>query len=481
MRKLDAVVVGSGPNGLTAAIVLARMGLEVQVFEAEESIGGGARTAESSLPGFKHDLFSAIHPMAYCSPIFRTFPLEQHGLKWIHSPAALAHPLDDGSAVLLQESIEETIRQFPADAETYRDIFSPARDTLEAVLTQDPQLLLIHVMRSMKLGVEALTSASAFLRNFRTEQARALIAGLAGHSMLPLHKATTTGIAMALATTAHVGGWPFPEGGAQKISDALASYFRSLGGNITTGVRVRNLRELPEAHALLLDVSPLALLEIAGQQFPRMFAKVLRHYEYGMAAFKVDWALSQPVPWKLREVAKAATIHMGGLTEEIEHSERQAWCGRVSEKPFIIAAQHSLFDPTRAPQGKHTLWAYCHVPNGSETDMLRRMEDQIERFAPGFRDCVIARNVMPPTRLEALNANLVGGDIACGQPDIWQMFSRPSVRLWSTPLEHVFICSAATPPGAGVHGMCGYFAAMVALKKRFGITFTQRPADAFRD
>jgi phytoene dehydrogenase-like protein len=291
--------------------------------------------------------------------------------------------------------------------------------------------------------------------------------------MLPLHKHTVPGIALAMIAVGHLGGWPFPQGGAQELSNALASYLRSLGGEISTGVRVRNLRELPESKAILLDVSPRQVLEIAGQDLPPMYAKVLDSFKYGLGAFKVDWALSEAVPWRSSELKRTATIHLGATMDEIAHSEREAWFGRTGDKPFIIAAQHSLFDRTRAPEGKHTLWGYCHVPNGSNVDMLDRIEGQIERFAPGFRDCVLARTVSPPRQLESMDANLVGGDIAAGRQDFWQMVSRPSVRYWATPLKHLFICSASTPPGAGVHGMCGYFAAQLALKRRFGLLTQQ--------
>jgi phytoene dehydrogenase-like protein len=455
---------------LTAAIILARAGLSVQVFEAADVIGGGARSAEVTLPGFTHDLFSAIHPTSYCSPVFRSFPLEQHGLKWVHSPAALAHPMEDHSAVMLEESVEGTARQFPEDAETYRSIFEPARMALADLLDAGPKALTRHSLEVAFLGTHALRSGASLLKKFQTPSARALLAGITAHSMLPLNKLLTAGIGIALTTMGHVGGWPFPQGGAQKISDALASYFRSLSGEITTGVRVQSLRELPSARAVLLDLTPRQVLEIGGDDLPSMYTQVLRNFKYGLGAFKVDWALSEAVPWRSPAVKRAATLHIGGGMEEIAHREREAWFGRTSGKPFIIAAQHSLFDRTRAPEGKHTLWGYCHLPNGSQVDMLERIEEQIERFAPGFRDCILARNVMPPKRLEAMNANLVGGDIIAGRQDIWQMISRPSVRYWCTPLKNLFICSASTPPGGGVHGMCGYFAAQVALKKRFGVS-----------
>lgn len=468
MPTPDAIVVGSGPNGLSAAIVLARAGLKVQVYEAESTIGGGARSAELTLPGFIHDLCSSIHPFAFCSPFFRQLPLEQHGLRWIHPPAAVAHPLDNGVA-LLENSIESTAKGLGQDAASYTRLMNDPLNLLAHVLENG----LTSVVRSpfglTRSGLHALRSASALVESgFRTEKARALLAGLTGHSMLPFHKADTAGIVLALASAAHIGGWPFPEGGAQKISDALASYLLSLGGEIEPNHRVRDLREC-EAKVVMLDVVPKHLLAMAGDRLPRMYSSVLRNYRYGEGAFKVDWALSDPVPWRSSEVARSATFHIGGTYEEIKLAEREPYFGRVAEKPFIIAAQHTLYDPRRAPAGKHTLWGYCHVPNGSTIDMLDRMERQIERFAPGFRDTILARHVSTPSDLEALNANIVGGDISGGAQDLPQLLVRPSVRYWSTPLKNVYLCSASTPPGAGVHGMCGYFAATIALRRSLGI------------
>jgi phytoene dehydrogenase-like protein len=469
MPNLDAIVVGAGPNGLTAAIVLARAGLKVEVFEAADEPGGGARTMELTLPGFRHDVCASILPTAHCSPILRTFPLEQYGLKWLWSPAVLAHPVEHGSAIL-EIGMEETACRLPrSDAERYRAIFAPARDALAALLERGIEGLIARFGSVASLGLRAVGSGASLCRKFESEPARALIAGMAGHAMLPLTKAATAGIAIGLGAAGHVGGWPFPQGGAQSLTSALVAYLHSLGGKVRTGACVRSLRELPETHAVLLDVGVKQVLGICGDHLPSIYRKVLENFRYGPGAFKVDWALSQPVPWNDVEVSRAATVHIGGPMEEVLAAEREPYFGRISERPFLIAAQHTLTDPTRAPEGRHTLWGYCHVPNGCTVDMTEKMEAQIERFAPGFRDCILARSVHSPADLERHNPNLVGGDIAAGAQDLWQLMLRPSLRYWSTPIEHVFLCSASTPPGAGVHGMCGYFAAAAALKRRFDI------------
>ena len=469
MSTSDAIVVGSGPNGLAAAITLARAGVSVQVLEAEATIGGAARSLELTLPGFVHDVGSAIHPLAYDSPFFRTLPLGDHGLQWVHSPAPLAHPLDGGDAVTLEVDVGETAAQLGEDAGRYTRIFTGAANTWADLLKSlSTATLARHAPTVASLSLACAGSATGFVRwNFRTARARALIAGMAAHSTLPLSKFTTGGIAIALATAGHVGGWPFARGGAQKLSNALASYLRSQGGTITTGVRVRDLRELPPARAVLLDITPRQFLQIAGDQLPHPYTKFLKHFRYGMGAYKLDWALSEPVPWTSPALGRAATIHVGGTMEEISAHELSAWNGKPGARPFAIVAQHSLFDPTRSPDGKHTLWAYCHVPNGAEIDMTSAVEAQIERFAPGFRDTILARSVLPPRRLESLNANLIGGDILGGKQDLYQMLIRPTMRYWTTPLDGVYLCSASTPPGGGVHGMCGHIAANIALRQKF--------------
>jgi len=468
MRNPDAIVIGAGPNGLSAAIALARAGRSVLVLEANETVGGGARSAETTAPGFVHDLCSAVHPLGAASPWFRQLPLAQHGLEWIEPPAALAHPFDDGGAVIVERSITETARGLGTDAGAYRDLMTPLAGNWERLFPallgpfrwpRDPLAL-------TRFGLLGLRSAAGLAASrFRGERARGLFAGMAAHSILPLEKPLTAAFGLVLSLAAHTAGWPFPRGGAQKIADALASYLRSQGGEIVTGAPVRSIDELPPARAVLCDLTPRPLLSIAGRRFPAWYRKKLESYRYGPGAFKADWALDGPIPWRASECARAGAVHLGGSLEEIARSERQSWEGSPSERPFVLLAQLSLFDPTRAPSGMHTAWAYCHTPNGSNSDMLESIENQIERFAPGFRRRVLARAVTPPDELERRNPNLVGGDIAGGVSDLSQFFTRPTWRTYSTPVPGVYICSSATPPGGGVHGMCGYFAAQRALSE----------------
>ena len=464
----DAVVIGAGPNGLAAAITLAQAGRSVAVYEAEATPGGGARSAELTLPGYSHDVCSAIYPLAIGSPFFRTLPLAQHGLRWIHPLAPLAHPFDDGTAVIVERSIDATATQLGADSAAYCRLmkyFCSRWDGLDTDLL-GPLRLPRHPLALARFGFHALRPAERFARSFfATARARAVFAGLAAHSMLPLDALGSAAFGLVLAITAHSVGWPIPCGGAQKLTDALVGFARSLGVEFFMDRRIATLSELPAARAVLCDVTPRQLLKLAGEDLPASFQRQLQSYRYGMGAFKIDWALSAPVPWKAAACARAATVHVGGSFEEIAASEHAAARGDSNQRPFVLLAQPSLFDDTRAPAGKHTLWGYCHVPHGSNQNRLDQIESQIERFAPGFRDVVLARSIRSPLDLELHNANLIGGDINGGSAELGQLFLRPTWRLYGTPVKSLYLCSASTPPGGGVHGMCGYFAARLALRE----------------
>lgn len=466
MPNPDAVVVGAGPNGLAAAVAIAQTGRRVVVFESAPTVGGGCRSAELTLPGFLHDVCSAVHPFAVASPFFRSLPLAAHGLEWIEPPAMLAHPFDDGGAALVYRSVDRTADGLGADAASYRRLFGPLTADwpriAEAVL--GPLRWPRHPLALARFGLRALQPAERLARrHFSGASARALFAGIAAHSMLPLDRRPTSGVGLALNLAAHVAGWPIPRGGAQSLADALAAHLRSLGGEIVTGTPITSIDELPTARAVLCDLSPGPLLRIAGHRFPPRFRRALERYRYGMGTYKVDWALAAPVPWRNPACAGAATVHLGGTLPEIAASERDVWNGRPSDRPFVLLTQPTLFDGSRAPAGRHVAWTYCHVPRGSEADMLPRIERQIERFAPGFGERVLARAVMRPADLERYNANYVGGDIGAGAVDLGQLFTRPTWRTYGTPVRGLYLCSAATPPGVGVHGMCGYFAARRAL------------------
>jgi phytoene dehydrogenase-like protein len=468
MSQPDAIVVGSGPNGLAAAIVIARTGRRVLVLEAADTIGGGCRSAELTEPGFVHDVCSAVHPFAVCSPVFRSMPLEQHGLEWISPPAMLAHPLDDGHAVMVSRSIDQTATALGADGDAYRRAFGPLVadwPRLESSVL-GPLRVPSHPFALARFGLQALQSAHRFAsRTFGQEGTRAMFAGIAAHSMLTLDTPLTAGVGLVLGAMAHVAGWVIPRGGAQAIANAMAAHLQSLGGEIVTGTPVRSIDELPPARAVLCDLSPLPLLRIAGHRFPPSYRRALERYRYATGVFKVDWALEAPIPWRNPACALAGTVHLGGTMAEIAASEREAWDGRHAERPFVLLSQPTLFDPSRAPAGKHVAWTYCHVPHGSTADMLPRLEQQIERFAPGFRDRVIARHCMTAVDVERRNANYVGGDIGAGVTDLRQFFTRPTWRTYSTPVRGLYLCSASTPPGVGVHGMCGYYAAQRALRE----------------
>tara|TARA_R110000850_G_scaffold92555_9_gene196434 strand:+ start:226 stop:1650 length:1425 start_codon:yes stop_codon:yes gene_type:complete len=467
----DAVVVGSGPNGLAAAIRLAQEGQSVLVIEAHDEPGGGTRTAQLTLPGFHHDVCSAIHPMGLASPFLRSLPLDQHGLEWVHPDIPLAHPFDDGTATVLHRSVEETSLQFdPSSAATYRRLFLPllgdAFELLEDLLA--PPQIPVHPTIVGRFGLMALPSTLESARAwFSDEGARALLAGNAAHAVMPLDRPlSTNAIGLMLMLVAHAFGWPVAKGGSQRISEALVSYLRSLGGEIVTGQAVHSMDDLPQARAYVFDTSPSALARIAGSRLPATYCRKLKKYRHGPGIFKIDYALSEPVPWTAASCRRAGTVHVGGTLDEITTSERQAWEGTHSESPFVLTAQQSVCDKTRAPKNQHTFWAYCHVPHGSTVDMTESIERQLERFAPGFRDCVLARHTMNCADYQGYNANLIGGDIVGGVTDWRQLLTRPVARLkpHTTPAKDIFICSASTPPGAGVHGMGGYWAAEEALQ-----------------
>jgi phytoene dehydrogenase-like protein len=466
-------VIGSGPNGLAAAITLARAGIEVEVHEAAETVGGGLRSAELTLPGFVHDVCSSIHPLGQASPFLRRLELE---LEWIHPDAPAAHPLDDGTAVLLERGLEATAEGLGQDAGAYRELVAPLVDgwrQVEGILLGPYPVTPRKLLRlGDQLGprglVAALRGSLAAARpfaesRFEDDRTRAWFAGHAAHSMLPLERRPSAGFGLALVVLGHAFGWPFPRGGAQRLADALAERLQELGGELKTSSLVE---ELPRADVVLADVVPRELVRLARGRLPERYEQRLARYRHGPGAFKLDWALDGPIPWTAEACRRAGTVHLGGTLDEISASEWGAWRDRPAERPFVILAQTSLFDDSRAPAGKQTAWAYCHVPNGSSHDMTEQIEAQVERFAPGFRELILARSAMGPADLEAHNRNLVGGDLNAGAMDLGQLLFRPVPKLvpYRTPLADVYLCSAATPPGGGVHGMCGYSAASIALK-----------------
>lgn len=467
------MVVGSGPNGLAAAIEVARAGHSVCILEAGNSIGGGTRSSALTLNGYVHDVCSAVHPLGVASPFFRTLPLAEYGLEWIHPPAALAHPFDDGTAAVLEKSIKETTATLGEDAQAYERCFSRLTanaDRLMLDVLAPPLRAPRHPMLMLDFGLGSIQAADAFARKrFKETRTLALFAGLAAHANMPLNKRPTAAFGLLLGVLGHASGWPVVKGGSQKLADALAVYFRSLGGRIVTGQRVISFKDVPPARAVFFDLSPRQLLTIIGDRFNGTYQQQLKNFRHGPGVFKVDWALSAHVPWKAKDCLRAATVHLGGTLEEITAAESAPAEGIHSKRPFVLLAQPSLFDASRAPAGKHTLWGYCHVPSGSNYDMTERIEAQIERFAPGFRDCIIGRHTMSAEDFEAYNPNLVGGDISGGMQTLRQIFARPAPRRvpYITPAPGLFICSSSTPPGGGVHGMCGYHAARAALSTVF--------------
>ena len=468
-KKYDAVVIGSGPNGVSAGIVLAQKGMSVLLVEGQPTFGGGCRSAELTLPGFTHDICSSIYPLGMGSPFFRTLPLEQHGLSWINPESTYAHPFDGGRAVVVQRSVEASAKTMGPDALAYEKLVASLHinwDTLCDSLLQ-PQKMALHPFAMANFGLRALMSAKIFASTtFRGELARGAFAGVAAHSTLPLAAATSAAFGIVLGVTSHPVGWPMPKGGAQKLSDALAAYFTASGGEILMSAPVTSLDQLPPSKIIMADVTPWQMVAMAGSKLSGAYKKQLQDYKYGPAVFKLDYALDAPIPWQAEGVSTAPTVHIGGTFEEIDKAESGVWKGQHAERPYVLLAQHAPFDSSRAPEGKHTLWAYCHVPNGSTQDMSAQIENQIERFAPGFKKTIIAKSSISARGMEEHNANYVGGDINGGALIPSQLFTRPVFRLipYSTPVEGLYMCSSSTPPGGGVHGMGGYYAANVAFR-----------------
>jgi phytoene dehydrogenase-like protein len=475
VRRYDAVIVGSGPNGLAAGIVLAREGLSVLVLEAKATIGGGARTEEVTLPGFHHDICSAIHPMGVVSPFMRGLPLAEHGLEWAYSPAAIAHPLDDGSVATLELDLDATASRLGADEKAYRALMKPYAEHFGALFDEILRPILSlplpkHPFVLAQFGVAGLRSALALASRFKTPHARALLGGSAAHSFIPLDRIGSASFGLALILAGHATGWPAAKGGSIAIINAMTSYLKSMGGEVETSRPVRSMRDIPPSRAVLFDVTPIQLAYIAADELPKRYVNKLGRFHYGPGVFKVDWALDGAIPWKNPECARSATVHVGGTIEEIARHEKSVFHGKMTDKPFVLVAQQSMFDSTRAPEGKHTGWAYCHVPHGSTEDATELIESQIERFAPGFRDRILGRRTINTAQYEEHNPNFVGGDIAGGANIMTQFLTRPFFKLdpYATPNERLFLCSSSTPPGGGVHGMCGYWAARSALTRVFG-------------
>ena len=470
MAEYDAVIVGAGPNGLAAAITLAEHGLKPIILEKNDSIGGGARSSELTLKGFVHDTGSAIHPLGAASPFFLSLTLSRFGLEWIKSPAALAHPFDDGSVAILEPSISATAERLGADGKNYINLIQPYLKEWDKLVIDllGTRRFPRHIMALAKFGMKGLCSAKSFAdKYFSGFRARGFFAGLAAHSALPLNETPSAAFGLTLCIAGHAVGWPITKGGTGLITTALSKYLETLGGGIVTGQYVKSTADLPDAKAVFFDTSPATLANIYRDLLPAGYRETLQNYRYGPGVFKIDWALSAPIPWHAKECARALTVHLGGTFDEIAEAELAAWRGRITDKPFVILAQPSLFDPTRTPPTRHVAWAYCHVPNNCSSDMTKHIEAQIERFAPGFRDVVLARHILTPAKLEAENPNLVGGDIVGGAQTLKQILCRPTCypMPYSTPVRGIYICSSSTPPGAGVHGMCGYHAANAYLRR----------------
>lgn len=474
LSNYDGIVVGSGPNGFAAAITLQRQGLSVLLVEEKDVLGGGVRSAELTLPGFIHDICSAVYPLGEDSPVFNPWNLQQYGLEYVRSPFAMAHPFEDGNALALSLSLEKTLQELGNDSENYKNIFSPVCNNWHSI--RSAFLGPFHLFRPTKarinFALHAISSGERFATNqFKEIETRALFAGMAAHSMLALHKPATASIGIVLNALVHINGWPVVKGGSQKMTDAFTAYFKELGGDIQTGFKVSSLKQLPSSKIILLDVTPLQLLQIASDQFSQLYKWQLTNFHYGPGIFKMDWALSKPVPFTNEKCRKATTVHLGGSFGDIVKSEQLVSQNQTSEKPFVLFVQPGVADSSRAPGDQQTAWAYCHVPNGSKVDMTTLIEEQVERFAPGFRNSILKRNVMNTVQMQEYNANYVGGDINGGTASLDQVFSRPVLRLspYRTSAKGIYICSSSTPPGGGVHGYPGYYAARRALKDFFKI------------
>ena len=469
MSQSDAVVLGSGPNGLAAALTLARAGLRVEVLEGADTPGGGCRTAELTLPGFGHDVCAAVHPLAAASPFFAGLGLASLGVRLLTPTVAVAHPLDGGSAAAIGGSVAETARLLGRDCRPYRQLMDPlvrAADAIMATVLAPVRAVPKQLVPVARFGAEGMVPATMLAARLRTQEGRALLAGTAAHSMRPLSAPLTSAFGLTLMMLAHTTGWPLVAGGSEQLISAMTAELAGLGGTVTTGSWIARLADLPATRLVLLDVTPRQLLGLAGDRLPPGYRRALRRFRHGPGVCKVDWALNGPVPWLAEACRQAGTVHAGGTIAEVARAEAEACAGRHPASPFCVLAQPTVVDPGRAPAGKHILWGYCHVPAGSDVDMSARIEAQIERFAPGFRDLILARSVRTAADIERYNPGYVGGDIGAGAATAWQMLARPVPRWnpYRTPLPGVYLCSASTPPGAGVHGMCGVWAARTALR-----------------